>query len=249
MAKDRSHNVMVIDQKTSGSDKVCQILEAEDIPFVCLSGEQQVLSRLRAAAPPFTMVIAEQHTQDKGALELLEKARRASPRTIRVIISDYSEMASLFHAVNKGAVDTYIVKPWKKEEMEHAIRFGIAAYDKKLEKAGLFSLAKTQNTKLYRLTCELVETAKNLDKELASIEQDITAIEEKSQAVSPTERLEPADVLTSLDTFIKTTGESAQQELVALFRASAQNLYDEFNDLALRNGFEMPEFETGAPDD
>ncbi len=85
----------------------------------------------------------------------MEKAKEITPDTIRFLITGYADMDAVTEALNKGAIHRYISKPWNTEALIEAVRNGLEQYAAILENHRLFTLAKEQNTVLYKLNVAL----------------------------------------------------------------------------------------------
>lgn len=73
------------------------------------------------------LILTDQRMPGEKGVWLLEKARKLRPRTIRLLVTAYSDMEAAVAAVNSGAIYKYITKPWIPEELEmtlkHALQF------------------------------------------------------------------------------------------------------------------------------
>ncbi len=60
--------------------------------------------------------------------ELLRIAKEKYPRTIRIVITAYSDVSPILRAVNEGLVARYIVKPWTRNEVAQVLRWACEAW-------------------------------------------------------------------------------------------------------------------------
>lgn len=63
------------------------------------------------------LILSDQRMPEMTGVELLNKVSIEHPNIIRMIVTGYSEMAPILHAVENGKVAKYITKPWKVEEL------------------------------------------------------------------------------------------------------------------------------------
>lgn len=176
--------------------------------------------------------------------EFLSRAKEVSPDTVRYLITGYSAMDTIINAVNKGAVQHYISKPWDREELQRIIRDGIALFEQHLDSEKLFSLAKKQNAKLYELNCELVENTKELEGKRKALDQDIQKLKAELNHGDDGSDTDPSHVIQALCDWL--TQEGNAQNYDTLRRHALAALYDQFTDLALRNGMDMPQITLGS---
>ncbi|WP_313919813.1 EAL domain-containing protein [Tahibacter sp.] len=74
------------------------------------------------AAQPVQVIISDQRMPDISGTEFLSRVKDLYPDTVRLILSGYSDFASLTEAVNRGAVYRYVAKPWDDEELRRMVR-------------------------------------------------------------------------------------------------------------------------------
>jgi diguanylate cyclase (GGDEF)-like protein len=74
------------------------------------------------AAQPVQVIISDQRMPDISGTEFLGRVKDLYPDTVRLILSGYSDFASLTDAVNRGAVSRYLAKPWDDEELRNRVR-------------------------------------------------------------------------------------------------------------------------------
>ncbi|MBV9464360.1 MAG: response regulator, partial [Verrucomicrobiae bacterium] len=68
------------------------------------------------------LLITDQRMPGGKGVELLEKVRRARPRTIRILTSAYSDLEAAIDAVNSGAIYKYVTKPWDLPQLESTLK-------------------------------------------------------------------------------------------------------------------------------
>ncbi len=98
----------------------------------------------------FHVIVSDQRMPTMTGTELLSKARVASPNTVRILLTGYSDLAAIVGSVNEGEVYRFASKPWNTVEirtllaeaaaigaaLEHAAP--VLASDTKPEEAVLF---------------------------------------------------------------------------------------------------------------
>lgn len=74
------------------------------------------------------VVIADQRMPGMTGAEFLEKVRREFPNPVRMILTGFSDISAVIHAINEGGVFRYITKPWQKEELRMTIEIAHQVY-------------------------------------------------------------------------------------------------------------------------
>jgi len=77
------------------------------------------------------IVIADQRMPQMTGAEFLERVRREFPNPIRIILTGFSDITAVIHAINEGGVFRYITKPWQKEEVRMTIEIAHQVYQLK----------------------------------------------------------------------------------------------------------------------
>jgi signal transduction histidine kinase len=60
--------------------------------------------------------------------ELLRITRERHPRTIRIMVTAYSDVDRILRALNEGLVARYIIKPWERAEIVQVLRWACEAW-------------------------------------------------------------------------------------------------------------------------
>ncbi|MCP4721752.1 MAG: response regulator [Desulfobacteraceae bacterium] len=241
MTSDYGHKVLVVDDEAQVGKAIGRILEKEKLEYVYADSGESALESLKKTVQPFSLIISDQRMPGIQGTQFLEHAKKLHPETIRFLITGYSEIQTIINAVNRGSVQRYISKPWNNDELAKTIQSGIGQYERFLENKNLIALAKKQNARLYELNCELMETAKAHGKEIETINTEILSIETQLKGSdSHPPPVSPALIMKELQAVLDPLGKKGQGMLNDLFSQTINALFNEFNDLSQRNGFEMP---------
>jgi DNA-binding NtrC family response regulator len=68
------------------------------------------------------VVISDQRMPTMSGTTFLSKVKELYPDTIRIILSGYTELASVIDAINRGAVYRFFTKPWEDQLLRDQIR-------------------------------------------------------------------------------------------------------------------------------
>jgi response regulator RpfG family c-di-GMP phosphodiesterase len=235
-----THSVLIVDDEAMVGRAVAGILKKMAVGSVYVQSGEEALEKLKTASPAFSLIISDQRMQGMSGYELLEKAREISPDTVRFLITGYLDMAAIMEAVNKGAIHKYIQKPWDNREFADAIAEGLRQYEIVLENERLLRLAREQNMKLYRLNRDLKEKTEEHQRVLDGLDRELDDLNQRIAAVEKTPRHLKKRSLEELGKRLDSLGLMEKESLEGFYRAVVQELFAMFQDVAARNGFEMP---------
>ena len=67
------------------------------------------------------VIVSDQRMPVMNGSELLRQAREASPATMRILLTGYSDLEASIASVNEGEVFRYLMKPWDAEEVKKVV--------------------------------------------------------------------------------------------------------------------------------
>jgi signal transduction histidine kinase len=75
------------------------------------------------------VLVSDQRMPGMTGVDVLEAARSVAPDAVRILITAYSDLTEAVAAINRGAVERYIRKPWQPDELRMALRDAMALYN------------------------------------------------------------------------------------------------------------------------
>ncbi|MEX2594476.1 MAG: hybrid sensor histidine kinase/response regulator [Anditalea sp.] len=107
----------------------------------------------------FHVVIADQRMPGMTGVEFFEKLVKVNPDPIRILLTGYSDIASVIDAINKGEVYRFIDKPWNIEQIKHSINNAADIYFTRRD-------LKEKNEKLRKVNSEMNKFVYSLSHDL-----------------------------------------------------------------------------------
>lgn len=92
----------------------------------------------------YHVIVSDQRMPDMSGVEFLEKAKKLSPLSTRILLTGYTDIESVIDSINRGNIYRYISKPWEPEDLKLTLRQANEAFllkkeledkNKRLEKA------------------------------------------------------------------------------------------------------------------
>jgi two-component system response regulator HupR/HoxA len=108
------HNILVVDDEVSNLNALRRALRREYNVFTATNG-QDALAIMDQN--DMALVMADHRMPGMTGIELLEKAWRKYPDTIRIILTSYTDEKLLMDAINMVHAHGYLTKPWEPEEI------------------------------------------------------------------------------------------------------------------------------------
>ncbi len=71
------------------------------------------------------ILITDQRMPGEKGIQLLEKARQIRPKTLRILVTAYSDLETAIESVNTGAIYKYVTKPWDIPQLEVTLKRGL----------------------------------------------------------------------------------------------------------------------------
>jgi len=114
------NTILIVDDEINIASALKRILRREG--YNILSAESPAEGFSLLAQHPVQLVISDQRMPDMTGTEFLSLVKSLYPETVRMVLSAYSEIATVTDAINKGAAYRFLTKPWNDEQMKEEIR-------------------------------------------------------------------------------------------------------------------------------
>lgn len=107
------------------------------------------------------IILCDQKMPIMSGPQILEQVCKLSPFTQRISITGYSEIDMIVEAINLGKTQHFLLKPWKKENLEVILDVSYHQYMLAQEKEALQKINEEQNLKLKELSARLIRFSHN----------------------------------------------------------------------------------------
>lgn len=236
MAKKTNHTVLIVDDEEQVGKSLGRLMKSIGAKYVYMNSGQAALDYMKSVDKPFSLILSDQRMPNMEGSVFLEKAKEISPDTIRFLITGYADVDAVTNAVNKGSIHRYIGKPWDNKVLAETVRAGLEQYDMIIENHKLFALAKEQNAKLYNLNKELKKSSAVHQKAIIQKDKQIEELNRRLER-----GFKNRNYINEIEKLLNEKNMLAKEKMDSLYVAVIAELYEQFQDIATRNGFEMPE--------
>jgi two-component system response regulator HupR/HoxA len=155
------HTILLVDDEPDILDALTLTFEDDFDVQVATSGKVALtlLARMEVA-----VIIADQRMPEMTGAEFLEQASSVAPRSIRIMLTGYTDMDALIQAVNAGHIYQYVAKPWESDDLRTHVQRAASSYEMAEELGKRYA-------EIADLNAELEEARKKLEQENVQLRQ------------------------------------------------------------------------------
>lgn len=121
----------------------------------------------------FAVVISDQRMPDMLGSQVLAEVRKISPDTKRIILTGYADLNSAIEAINQGAVNQFLSKPWSDHEVFDLVADYVKQYKLIFENRYLQNEIKIKNEELKLLNESLNEKVLLRTQEISNLNEKL----------------------------------------------------------------------------
>lgn len=74
------------------------------------------------------VVISDQRMPEMTGVDFLRKAKKASPDTVRILLTGFSDLQAIIGSINDGEVFRFLNKPWSNEKIQAVVEDAVSVY-------------------------------------------------------------------------------------------------------------------------
>jgi diguanylate cyclase (GGDEF)-like protein/PAS domain S-box-containing protein len=118
--EDALPTVLLVDDEPSILSALRRLLRREGYRVLLADSADAAFAVLAREA--VEVIVSDQRMPVMAGTELLARVKTLYPRTVRLVLSGYSEITAVTDAINKGSIHKYLSKPWDDEHLKSEIR-------------------------------------------------------------------------------------------------------------------------------
>ena len=77
------------------------------------------------------VIVSDQRMPGISGTEFLSRVKEMYPDTMRIVLSGYTDLATLTDAINRGAIYKFLTKPWDDEDLRQQVQDAFRHYDER----------------------------------------------------------------------------------------------------------------------
>jgi len=159
-------NLLLVDDEPNIVSALKRTLRRDNYSILTAGSGAEGLALM--AAHDISVIISDQRMPQMTGVDFLRKVKALYPKTVRIVLSGYTEFDSVTSAINEGAIYKFLTKPWDDEQLRGHIQEAFLRYEMEQENRRLTEQIRLTNEELYRLnrsleqqvtekTCEIVK--------------------------------------------------------------------------------------------
>lgn len=163
--------VLFVDDEAGILSALQRLLRKESYDIRTTTSPEEALKLV--AGEKFAAVISDHRMPEMEGTALLERVKKISPETVRVILTGYADLNATLDAINKGFVYRFLSKPWNDQELIMTVRQAVAQFDLLQENRRLHELTLAQNHELRDLNGNLEKKVEERTAETVRLHKDL----------------------------------------------------------------------------
>ena len=164
-------NILLVDDEASILKAIQRLLRKEPFEVTATVSPEEALRLL--SEEPYAVVVSDQRMPTMKGTRLLEKARKISPDTVRIILTGYVDIQAAVEAINRGAVYRFVTKPWNDEELRLTVQQAASRFEMVMENKRLHALTEKQNGQLKELNRNLEQKVVQRTQKISRLNQEL----------------------------------------------------------------------------
>lgn len=120
-------SVLLVDDEPNILSALRRVLRRDGYEIFTAQSGEEALELL--ANHPVMVILSDQRMPNMTGTEFLSRVKIMHPRTVRIILSGYSDLNSITEAINKGEIYKFRTKPWDDDELRNDVREAFLHYE------------------------------------------------------------------------------------------------------------------------
>jgi response regulator RpfG family c-di-GMP phosphodiesterase len=166
MALNNEHTLLLVDDETAIIRSLKRLFRKEGYKIFSAENGLEGLECLKNGAQNVSLIISDQRMPGMTGAQFLEEAKKLAPAAIRYLLTGYSDIDAVIHAINKGEIHRYITKPWNDDDLLLLVRQGLEHFELIDENKRLTALTIKQNKALTDINQKLEQKVNERTKEI-----------------------------------------------------------------------------------
>lgn len=112
--------LLIVDDEIGVLNAIHRLLRRDG--YRILTAESPAAAFELLAQQPVQVIISDQRMPDMSGTEFFARVKQMYPKTVRIVLSGYTDLQSVTEAINRGAIYRFLTKPWDDEALRTQVR-------------------------------------------------------------------------------------------------------------------------------
>ncbi len=188
----KAYTILIVDDEEYIVSTLQRMLDQEYNVLTARSGEEAWdLIQNDPNPERIHLILSDQRMDGITGIEFLEQTVSVIPRTIRIILTGFTDVDALTDAINKAQIYKFIAKPFDRLDMMITVKLALEKYELESKNIRLIEDLKTLNASLEQRvedrTAELQDTNTKLSQEITErkkIEVELVSAKNKAEEMN-----------------------------------------------------------------
>lgn len=159
-----SRTILLVDEEINITNALKRTLHRDGYSVLTANTAEEGLALL--AQHEVGVIISGQRMPHMSGLEFLQQVKLLYPKTLRIVLSGYTELESITKTINEGAIYKFLTKPWDDDLLRDNIREAFQYYDMEQENLRLTRELQSANNELSILNQNLEQKVADKTREI-----------------------------------------------------------------------------------
>jgi diguanylate cyclase (GGDEF)-like protein len=121
--------LLLLDDEDNVLRSLVRLFRRDAYRLLTASSVQEAFDLL--ASNTVQVIVSDQRMPDMDGTEFLGRVRDLYPDTMRMVLSGYTDLATITDAINRGAIYRFLTKPWNDDELRGHIQAAFQAFEER----------------------------------------------------------------------------------------------------------------------
>jgi two-component system sensor histidine kinase/response regulator len=170
----KRYTILVVDDETANLRFLSGLLEADYNVLTAEDGQEAIdLISSHPNAQDINLIITDQRMPRKTGVEFLQETISKIPKTIRIILTGFTDIDAVLSSINSGKVYNFLNKPINPQDLKITIKRALEAYELERKNDMLIDELKTLNSSLEKIVDERTIELKEINELQKALVQTI----------------------------------------------------------------------------
>lgn len=118
--QEEAPTLLLVDDEPQVLASLSRLLRREGYRILTAANPKEAFDLL--ARHKIHVVVSDQRMPKMSGTEFFARVRQLYPQTIRLVLTGYTDLASVTDAINRGAIYKFLTKPWDDDQMREQLR-------------------------------------------------------------------------------------------------------------------------------